>query len=89
MNDFLPIGFDAYVNVDKVKLISAIDADKLRREMKKRGIERNGDRFWDACSGKALKTLLLLEDGTIVISAIGSDTLIKRFYEIKMGGNLK
>lgn len=89
MIDFLPIGFEAYVNVNKVRLISAIDAEKLRREMKKRGVEKTSERYWDACGGKTIKSTLLLDDGMIVVSAIGADTLIKRFSEIKLGGNLK
>ena len=36
MNRFLHIGFDSYVDSEKIVLISACDTDKIRREMKKR-----------------------------------------------------
>ena len=39
MIEMLHIGFDTYVNLNKIKLISATDSEKLRRELKRRGIE--------------------------------------------------
>lgn len=41
MNEFLHIGFDAYVNAGKILLIMQADADKVRREMKKGILKRH------------------------------------------------
>lgn len=89
MNDFLPIGFDSYVNLNKVKFICAMEPDKLRREMKRRQIEKGSDKYWDACSGKPMKSVLLLSDGMLIVSALGADTLIKRISELNNGGTSK
>ncbi len=85
MNEFLHIGFDAYVNASKVRLIVPIEKDKLRRELTKRNVEKNSDSFWNACGGKDAKTLLILEGGVYVTSAISTDTLTKRHSEYRGG----
>jgi len=89
MNEFLAIGFDAYVNLGKVRVISPTDPDKLRREMKKRNMEKSSPSFWDTSNGKGVKSLLVLDDGFLVTSALGTDTLFKRFNDYKNGGNAK
>ncbi len=81
MNEFLAIGFDAYVNISKIRLISPTDPEKLRRELKRRNIERNSPGFWDATNGKGVKSLIVLDDSSIVTSALGSETLSKRLTE--------
>lgn len=86
MNEFLPIGFDSYVNLKNVKLICAMESDKLRRELNKRQIERSSEKFWDACCGKPMRSVLLLNDGTFITSALNADTLIKRKNELSNGG---
>ncbi len=86
MNEFLPIGFDSYVNLKNVKLICTMESDKLRRELNKRQIEKSSEKFWDACSGKPMKSVLLLTDGTFVTSALNAETLIKRKNELSNGG---
>ena len=89
MNDFLLIGFDSYVNLNNVKLICTMEPEKLRREMKRRQIEKGSDKYWDASNGKPMKSILLLNDGMLIISALGADTLIKRISELNNGGTLK
>jgi len=86
MNEFLHIGFDSYVNVRKVILITEMDSAKLRREMAKREIEKNSSKYWNASAGKEIKSVLLCDDGMFIASALGADTLIKRFNEMKKGG---
>ena len=86
MNEFLHIGFDSYVNVFKVILISEMDAAKLRREMAKRELDKNSPKFWNAGGAKEIKSVILCDDGLMIASAIGADTLIKRFIEMKKGG---
>ena len=86
MNDFLAIGFDSYVNLNHVKLICTMESDKLRREMKRRQIEKGSDKYWDACSGKPMKSVILMNDGMLILSALGADTLVKRISELNNGG---
>lgn len=86
MNEFLHIGFDAYVNAGKILLIMQADADKVRREMKKRNIEKTSPAFWDATNGKEAKSFLLLENATVVVSGVSAETLVKRNSELFKGG---
>lgn len=43
-------------------------------------------KYWNASAGKEIKSVLLCDDGMFVASALGADTLIKRFNEMKKGG---
>lgn len=86
MNEFLHIGFDAYVNVSKVILITEIDAAKLKKEMTKREIDKHSSKYWNASAGKDIKSVVLCDDGMFIASALGADTLIKRLTEMKKGG---
>lgn len=86
MNEFLHVGFDAFVNVAKVRLIAPTDAEKLRREMKRREIDKCSVLFWNTAAGKETKSVILLDDGMLVASGVSSETLVKRFNEIARGG---
>ena len=86
MNDFLAIGFDSFVSLNKVVLICAMDSERLRRELKRRSIDKGSEKFFDACSGKKVKSAIILDDGMLVVSALGADTLIKRKNELYNGG---
>lgn len=89
MNRFLHIGFDSYVDSEKIVLISACDTDKIRREMKKREINKNSMNFWNACGGKEMRSVILMTDGMIVTSSINADTLVNRYGEMVKGVFLK
>lgn len=86
MNEFLHIGFDSYVNVSKVILIADMDSAKLRREMTKRDLDKNSPKYWNAGGAKELKSVILCDDGLLISSALGADTLVKRFNEMRKGG---
>lgn len=86
MNDFLHIGFESFVNIGRVVMIVQTDADKLRRELKKRNIDRTSPSFWDATCGKEVKSFLLLDDSIVIASALSAETLIKRNSDLKSGG---
>lgn len=86
MNDFLSIGLGSYVNIGKIRLITQADAEKLRRELKKRQIEKSSSCFWDASGGKGIKSMLMLDDGMIIVSAINADTLNRRNTDLTNGG---
>lgn len=81
INEFLHLGFDSYVNVGKVKLIADMDSDKLRREMMKRNMDKNSSMYWNAANAKKVKSIILCDDGMIIVSALTAETLVKRFNE--------
>ena len=61
-------------------------AVKLRREMKRREIDKGSVLFWNTAAGKETKSVILLDDGMLVASGVSSETLVKRFNEIVRGG---
>lgn len=63
MNEFLHVGFDAFINVAKIRLIAPIDADKLRREMKRREIDKGSVLFWNTAAGKETKRCVQFSSG--------------------------
>lgn len=89
MNRFLHIGFDSYVDSEKIVLIAACDIDKIRREMKKREINKNSLNFWNACGGKEMRSVILMTDGMLVTTSLNPDTLVGRYEEMIQGGFLK
>lgn len=86
MAEFLHIGFESYVNIQKVKMIVMTDTTRLRKELQRRKLEKTSAQFFDAAKGKSPKSFLLLDDGMIVVSGIAADTLNKRINEMNMGG---
>lgn len=86
MNEFLHVGFDAYVNVAKIRIIVPADAEKVRRELKKREIDKNSTLFWNTAPGRDPKSLIIFTDGMFVASAVSAETLVKRYMEMKKGG---
>lgn len=86
MAEFLHIGFESYVNVQKVKLIVMTDTTRLRKELQRRKLEKTSAQYFDAAKGKPPKSFLLLDDGMIIVSGIAADTLNKRINEINLGG---
>jgi len=89
INRFLHIGFDSYVDSEKIFLIAACDTDKIRREMKKRDIDKNSLSFWNACGGKEMRSVILMTDGMLVATSLNPDTLVSRYVEMIQGGFLK
>lgn len=89
MNRHLHIGFDTFIDSEKIILITSCDVDKLRREMKKRNLDKNSSQYWNATGGKEMKSVILMTDGMIVTSALNPSTLVGRYEEMVKGGALK
>ncbi len=86
MFEFLNVGYDAYVNISKIRIISPTTAAKLRKELKKRELDKSSPQCFDATNGKESRSIIVLDDGGIVISAINADTLAKRNTKTQNGG---
>lgn len=86
MNEFLHIGYDCYVNLSKVILITEMDSPKLRRELQRRELDKNSDKYWNAAGAKEVKSVIFCDDGLLISSTINAVTLIKRINEMKKGG---
>lgn len=75
---FINIGNKAFVNVDKVKYIVSADAEKVRRELAKRNMERANKEVFDGTSAKETRSMLILDDNSIGISSVNATVLANR-----------
>lgn len=74
----ISIGKKAYVNIDKVSYIISADADKVRRILKRYGVEKNSSQVVDLTSDKETRSMLILEDGSVGLSHVNAPVLAKR-----------
>lgn len=75
----LNIGKGYSVNADTVKCIIDADAERVRRILIKHGFDRMSVEVLDASSDAETRSLIIHHDGTMAISSISYNSLIKRF----------
>jgi extracellular matrix regulatory protein A len=76
MKEIILIGFFNYVPKEKITGIYRIDTNPVR-EMVQRA--KQTFQLVDATRGKKTKSVIVLENGVLVLSAIKPQTLAKRF----------
>lgn len=77
-NEMVHIGNSAYVNTNKIRIMIPADATKVRRIMKRKGVEQDSAMFWNATGELETRALIILDDGMLVTSCISSNVLSKR-----------
>lgn len=78
MSKFINIGNKAFVNASKVKYIVSADAEKVRRELAKRNMERASKEVFDGTSAKETRSMLILDDNSVGISSVNATVLANR-----------
>ena len=81
MPKFINIGNGAFVNANKISAIISSDADKVRKVMIKRGCDRTSAEVYDVTDDAETRSIILLNDGSIVVSSVSASELNKRFHE--------
>lgn len=81
VNEMIHIGNSAFVPLDKIRVIIPADAGKVRRILKRKGIDQNSDRFWDTTSGLETRALIVLDNGMIVTSFVSANAIVKRINQ--------
>ena len=77
-NLLLPVGNDNYVNLDKVKLISSANAEKVRKYRTDRKIDKDSINFFNGSSDKETRSMVLFCDGSICTSSVSAKVLNDR-----------
>ena len=77
-NLLLPVGNDNYVNLDKVKLISSANAEKVRKYRTDRNIDKNSVDFFNGSSDRETRSMILFCDGSICTSSVSAKVLNDR-----------
>lgn len=81
VNEMIHIGNSAFIPLDKIRVIIPADAGKVRRILKRKGIDQNSDRFWDTTSGLETRALIVLDNGMIVTSFVSANAIVKRINQ--------
>ena len=81
MPKLINIGNGAFVNANKISAIISSDADKVRRIILKHGCDRTSAEVYDVTDDAETRSIILLNDESIVVSSVSASELNKRFYE--------
>ena len=81
MAKFINIGNGAFVNANKISAIISSDADKVRKVMLKHGCDRTSAEVYDVTDDAETRSIILLNDESIVVSSVSTSELNKRFHE--------
>lgn len=81
MPKLINIGNGAFVNANKISAIISSDADKVRRIMLKHGCDRTSAEVYDVTDDAETRSIILLNDESIVVSSVSASELNKRFNE--------
>ena len=78
MNNLIHIGFGNIVNAGKIVAIVSPDSAPVKRLIQD---TKTGGRVVDATQGRKTKAFLVMEDNTVVLSALLPDTIRGRAAE--------
>lgn len=79
MTELMNIGFGNLVNTDKIIAIVTPDSAPAKRLMQR---ARQNERVVDATQGRKTRSIMVMEQDIVVLSASGPDTLAGRFNEL-------
>lgn len=79
MTELMNIGFGNLVNTDKILAIVAPDSAPAKRLVQR---ARQNERVVDATQGRKTRSILVMDQDMIVLSALAPDTLSGRFHEL-------
>ena len=83
-NLMLHVGNDHYVNLDKVKLITAANAEKVRKHRNDWKIDKDSVDFFNGSSDKETRSMILFCDGSICTSSVSAKSLQDRANKLVM-----
>ena len=75
---------DNYVNLSTVKLITAANAEKVRKYRTDRKIDKNSNAFFNGSSDKETRSMILFCDGSICTSSVSAKSLQDRANKLVM-----
>ncbi len=82
MTGLINIGFGNLVNADRVIAIVAPDSAPAKRLSQR---ARQEERAVDATQGRKTRSVIVMDQGSVVLSALAPDTLAGRFHELAVG----
>lgn len=83
----LAVGNSTYAFADKVAVITNYDSARIKKEVAVLREEKSCGRLIDASKHKTVKAVIILENGTYILSNLAPETLVKRLTELSGGKN--
>jgi regulator of extracellular matrix RemA (YlzA/DUF370 family) len=79
MGEFLNIGFDNYIGVDKMVVITQSSSAPIKRVIE----NAKGNKLIDCTKGRRTASVIFTTDNKIILSSIARETLTKRLKCMK------
>lgn len=79
MAELMNIGFGNLVHTDKIVAIVTPDSAPAKRLVQR---AKQKEQIIDATQGRKTRSIMIMEQNTIVLSAMTPDTLAGRFHEL-------
>ena len=76
-----------FVIARKVNVITKFDAVRIKKEIAKLRDGENSAKLIDATRHKAVKSVIIMENGTHILSNLTPETLVKRLADLTGGEN--
>lgn len=77
MGKLINVGFGNMVNTEKIIAIVSLDSAPVKRMVQK--AKEDGTSI-DATQGRKTKSVIVMENNQIVLSALVTETIVNRFY---------
>ena len=79
------VGNNTFVFADKIVVITGYESSKMKKEVLALRESEHSGKLIDASKHKAVKAVVILENGTHILSTLSPETLVRRFEGL-MGG---
>lgn len=83
--EMLNVGNGSFAFARKVNVITRYDYAKIKKEVSLLREGTNSSKLIDASKRKTVKSVIILDDGTHILSTISPETLVKRLSELTGG----
>lgn len=77
----LNCGFSSYIPLNRIKAVVPYESNRIKKEIQQLRNEDCPGRLLDLTKKKAVKTVLILDDDTYMLSNVAIETMIKRIRE--------
>ncbi len=83
--DMLNVGNGTFVRADEVNVITRFDYVKIKKEVARLKDGDNSEKLIDASKRKMVRSVVVLMNGTHILSMLSAETLAKRMSEFNGG----
>ncbi len=83
----LAVGNSTYVSAEKIVAIVKFDSVKIKKEIAALRESDNSYKLIDATKRKQVKAVLILENGTHILSGLLPETLVKKLANLRGEGD--